>query len=108
MGHNLGTMGAQQRRKWDINGASDASDVGRNDGIPEIWTSFPACDLRILKNNQVRPKMGHNLGTMGAQRRRKWDINGASDASDVGHNDGIPEIWTSFPACDLRILKKIG
>ena len=46
---------------------------------------------------------------MGAKRRRKWDINGAHDASDVGHNDGIPEIWTSFLACDLRILKtKLG
>ena len=57
--------------------------------------------------------MGHNLGTiralMGAKRRRKWDINGAHDASDVGCNDGILEIWTSFPACDLRKIKnKLG
>ena len=35
--------------KWGINGAHDASDVSRTDGIPEIWTSFLACDLRILK-----------------------------------------------------------
>ena len=36
----------------------------------------------------------------------KWGINGAHDASDVGCTDSITEIWTSFLACDLRILKK--
>ena len=35
----------------------------------------------------------------------KWGINGAHDASDAGCTDSIPEIWTSFPACDLRISK---